>query len=387
MGLERYYDDILQPKQNSYIKGLRDVKGRIIYDNTAIIQPRKDGDNLYLNINLVLQGKIEKILDKQKENLKAAQILSVVMESKTGKIIAIASSNRYNPMQIRQKDISSLKMGHIQYTYEPGSVMKPITLAMLLKYKKVNIYEILNAHNGIFYFKKHFTIYDDEKFKWLNVIQAVIHSSNIVFAQLGLRLTSKEFRDGLLSFGFGQKTGIDLPYEYKGVIFLQKDLISEIHRASNSFGYAMQVNLIQLLQAYNTFNNDGILISPKIAYKYANNPIPTTKRVVLSPAIAQTILNILRKVVLEGTAKATNIKGLFIAGKTGTAKISENGQYIKGLYNSSFIGFANDKTHKYTIATLVIRPNPKRFFASQTAVVVFRDIVNTMIDMELLKPN
>jgi cell division protein FtsI (penicillin-binding protein 3) len=277
-------------------------------------------------------------------------------------------------------------MGHIQYTYEPGSVMKPITLAMLLQNKKVNIYEVLNAHNGVFYFKRHFTIYDDEKFKWINVIQAVIHSSNIVFAQLGLRLSSKEFRDGLLNFGFGQKTGIDLPYEYKGIIFSQRDLVSQIHRASNSFGYAMQVNLIQLLQAYNTFNNNGILISPKIAYRYGNNLISTTKRAVISPAIAQTILNILRKVVLEGTAKRANIPGLFIAGKTGTAKISKNGQYIKGLYNSSFIGFANDKTNKYTIATLVIKPDPKNFFASKTAVVVFRDIVNIMIDMGFLKP-
>ena len=386
MGLEKYYDQVLMPKQNGYIKGYRDVKNRIIYDNTAVIKPRIDGDNLYLNINLILQGKIENILDTLKPQMKAKEILTVVMQSDTGRIVAIATSNRYNPMHITKKDIPNLKISHIQYTYEPGSVMKPITLSLLLEHKKVNILEVLNAHNGVYHFKPRFTIYDDDPFNWLNVIQAMIHSSNIVFAQLGLRLTPKEFRDGLLNFGFYKKSGIDLPYEYKGVLFNQRGFLSEIHRASNSFGYAMQVNLIQLLKAYNSFNNNGIMITPRIANHYASTPIPTTTKQVISPATAQTVLNILRQVVLQGTARAANIKGLFIAGKTGTAKISKNGKYIKGLYNSSFIGFVNDKNHKYTIATLVIKPDEKRFFASQTAVVVFKNIVETMIEMNMLKP-
>jgi len=383
MGLERYYDSVLSPQQNGYIIGLRDVKNRIIYDNNAIIKPRIDGYNLRLNINFVLQGKIENILTKYKKELKAKEIITALMDTKTGKIISIASSNRYNPMHI--KNINYTKISHIQYTYEPGSVMKPITLAILLKHKKVNIYEVLNAHNGVFYFKPRFTIYDDERFKFLNIIQAVVHSSNIIFAQLGLRLTPSEFRQGLLNFGFYQKSGIDLPYEYRGVLFSIKGFQSEIHRASNAFGYAMQVNLIQLIKAYNVFNNEGIMITPKIAYQYGNTKIITHSKQVISASIAQTILNILRKVVLKGTAIATNIEGLYIAGKTGTAKISINGKYQKGLYNSSFIGFANDKSHKYTIGVLVVKPDKKRFFASQTAVVVFRKIVETMLDMNLLK--
>jgi len=388
MGLEKYYDEILMPQQNGYIEGYRDVKNRIIYDNSAVIKPRIDGENLYLNIDFTLQGKIENILDELKPTMKAQEIISVVMESKTGHIIAMASTNRYNPMHITKPDIPNLKISHIQYTYEPGSVMKPITLAMLLEHKKVNILEVLNAHNGVFRFKPKFTIRDDESFKWLNVIQAVIHSSNIVFAQLGLRLTPSEFRNGLLKFGFYQKSGIDLPYEYRGVLFSKKGFLSETHRASNSFGYAMQVNLIQLLKAYNSFNNNGIIITPKIANHYNNTSIQTNKKQVISPATAQTVLNILRKVVLKGTAKATNIPGLFIAGKTGTAKISKNGKYVKGLYNSSFIGFVNDNYHhKYTIATLVIKPDEKRYFASQTAVVIFKNIVEKMIEMNMLTPN
>jgi cell division protein FtsI (penicillin-binding protein 3) len=382
-GIERYYDEALQPKQNGIVKGYRDIKNRIIYDNKVIIRRKIDGDNVVLNVNSIFQRKIEKMLDIMKETLKAKEILTVVMESKTGKIIAIASSNRYNPNHIT--DVKNLKISHIQYNYEPGSVMKPITLSILLEHNKVNPLEVLNAHNGIWYFKRHFTIYDDERFKWLSVTQGVIHSSNIVFAQLGLRLTPSEFRNGLLQFGFSQKSGIDLPYEYKGLLFSLRDFKSEVHRASMAFGYGLQVNLIQLLKAYNSFNNYGIMVTPKIAYKYRNNIIQITKKQVISPAVSATILRILRKVVLYGTAKNAKVDGIFIAGKTGTAKINKKGKYIEGLYNSSFIGFANDKTHKYTIATLTIQPDEKHYFASQSSVVVFKNIVNIMLDMNMLK--
>ena len=386
VGLEKYYDEILRPKQNGILKGQRDVNNYIILDNSSIIKPRIDGDKLKLNINWILQGKIEKILDVSKEKLKAKEILVVIMQSKTGKIISIASSNRYNPNHITQKDLSYLRLSHIQYSYEPGSVMKPITLAILLSLHKTTPIEILNAHNGVWYFKPGFTIYDDERFKWLSVTQAVIHSSNIVFGQLGLRLSPSEFRNGLLKFGFGIKSGIDLPYEYKGVLFPLKGFQSEVHRVSNAFGYAIRVNLIQLLKAYNAFNNQGIIIIPKIGYSYNNTLIQTSQYQVISPSVAQKILNILRKVVLFGTGKNAKINGIFTAGKTGTARISQKGNYIKGLYNSSFIGFANDKTHKYTIAVLVRQPNIKNYFASQSAVLVFRDIVKTMIEMNFLHP-
>jgi len=382
-GIERYYDEALQPKQNGLIRGYRDVRNRIIYDNKVIIQRKIDGQNIILNINSVFQKKIENMLDSMKEKLKAQEILTVVMESKTGRIIAIATSNRYNPNHITS--VKNLKISHIQYNYEPGSVMKPITLSILLEHNKVNPLEVLNGHNGIWYFKRHFTIYDDEPFKWLSVTKAVVHSSNIVFAQLGLRLTPSEFRNGLLQFGISKKSGIDLPYEYKGKIFPIKDFRSEVHRASMAFGYGLQVNLIQLLKAYNMFNNYGIMVTPKIAYQYGNTIIQPIKKQVISPTIAQTVLGILRKVVLEGTAVSAKIDGIFTAGKTGTAKINKNGHYISGLYNSSFIGFANDKTHKYTIATLTIKPDKKHYFASQTSVAVFKNIVDIMLEMNLLK--
>ena len=388
IGIERYYEEILRPKQNGYIKGVRDVRNNIIYDSSTIVKPRIDGDNVKLNIDFILQKKIEKILDQFKEQLKAQQVMAVVMESNSGKIRAIATSNRYNPNHLSQKELVNLTIGFIQYTYEPGSVMKPIILANLLKLGKVSLFDKFNAYNGAYRFSRNFTIYDDEKFKELSVIDAVVHSSNIVFSQLGLKLTPSEFRDGLLSFGLGKKSGIDLPFEYRGFLFSTKELSNKIHRASNSFGYGLRVNLIQLLKAYNSFNNNGIMVTPKIAKSYGDREVVGEERVVLAPDIAKKVLNVLRRVVLEGTARRTNIDGLFIAGKTGTARISSEGGYNKEFYNSSFIGFVNDRyQHRYTIGVLVVKPDKKHYFASQSAVKVFKKIVETMVKMRKIIKN
>ena len=139
------------------------------------------------------------------------------------------------------------------------------------------------------------------------------------------------------------------------------------------------VNFIQLLKAYNVFNNNGIAITPKIA------DVKTTLKRVVSAKVANEMLRILRKVVLKGTAKKAYIKGIFTAGKTGTAHISIKNKYKK-IYNSSFFGFANDKSHKYTIGVSffdIKAPFPN-YFASQSAVPLFKKIVIIMHDEKLI---
>ena len=381
-GLEEYYDVLLQPKQNGLIKGYRDVYGNIIYDNFVYIKHAVNGNDMKLNINLVLQREIEKILDVQKQNFKADEVMAAVMDTKTGKILAIASSNRYNPNHITKKDIPNMKISFIRELYEPGSVMKPITFAILLKNNKVNPYEVLNAYNGKWKPKWRKTpIRDDEPFVWLSAENAIVYSSNIVISQLALRLNNKEFFDGLKIFGFGKYSGIDLPYELKGVIPDLNKLNFPIYKSTVAYGYGIMVNFIQLLKVYNVFNNEGIEISPKIA------DVRTDKKRVLSAKNARIMLNILRKVVLKGTGKAALIRGIWTAGKTGTSQVSTNGGYKERIYNASFFGFANDKIHKYTIGVTFLRIKAKwpNYFASSSAVPTFKKIVDIMIKNNLLK--
>ncbi|GAB6074842.1 peptidoglycan D,D-transpeptidase FtsI family protein [Nautilia lithotrophica] len=379
-GIEDYYDNILRPQKNGKIVGYRDVSGNIIYDKNSVIEYPINGKNIELNINLVLQRRIEKLLDEAKSLYQAKEVMAAVMDSKTGKILAIASSNRYNPSHITKKDIPNMKISAVRYLYEPGSVMKPITFAILLENKKVNPYEVLNGYNGKWKPKWRKTyIRDDDAFAWLSAENALVYSSNIVISQLALRLTPKEFYEGLKNFGFSKYSGIDLPYELKGVIRSLRELNYPIYKSTTAYGYGIMVNFVQLLKAYNAFNNNGIEVTPKIAN------VPTKSKRVISAKTANEMLRILRKIVLKGTAKNAYIEDIFTAGKTGTAHVSVNNKYEK-IYNSSFFGFANDKSRKYTIGVtfLDIKAPFPNYFASQSAVPLFKKIVIIMKDEKLI---
>ncbi|AZV47366.1 penicillin-binding protein 2 [Nautilia sp. PV-1] len=379
-GIEEYYDNILKPQRNGKIAGYRDVSGNIIYDKNSVVVYPVNGKNITLNINLILQKRIEKLLDEAKSLYQAKEVMAAVMDSRTGKILAIVSSNRFDPNHITKKDIPNMKISAVRYLYEPGSVMKPITFAILLEHGKVNPYEVLNAYNGKWKPKWRKTyIRDDDPFQWLSAENALVYSSNIVMSQLALRLTPSEFYNGLKSFGFSEYSGIDLPYELKGVIRSMKELQYPIYKSTTAYGYGIMVNFVQLLKAYNVFNNNGIEVTPKIA------DVKTTYKRVLKAKTANEMLRILRKIVLKGTAKNAYIDGIFTAGKTGTAHVSVHNKYEK-IYNSSFFGFADDNTHKYTIGVtfLDIKAPFPNYFASQSAVPLFKKIVIIMKDEKLI---
>ncbi|QCT93906.1 penicillin-binding protein 2 [Caminibacter mediatlanticus TB-2] len=381
-GLEEYYDDLLRAKENGIKKGYRDVFGNIIYDGNSIIKQPKNGDNLKLNINLLLQRKIEKLLDIQKVKFKAKEVIAAVMDSKTGKILAIATSNRYNPKNIKPNDIKNMKISAIRELFEPGSVMKPITFAILLENNLVNPYEIIKGYNGKWKPKWRKTpIRDDDPFDWLSAENVIVYSSNIGISQLALRLSNKQFLEGLHKFGFGKKSDIDLPYELAGKLRSLKLMNFPIYKSTTAYGYGILVNFVQILKAYNVFNNNGVAVTPRIA------STPTSSKQVISPKNAIIMLNILRKVVLKGTGKNAIIPGLFTAGKTGTAHVSIYKKGYQNIYNSSFFGFVNDKNHKYTIGVtfLDIKAKWPNYFASNSAVPTFKKIVDIMINENLLK--
>jgi len=381
-GLELYYNDVLSAKQDGYKIGYRDVYGNIIYDKSAKIKRPINGKDIKLNINLALQRKIEKFLSFQKQKFQAKEVLAAVMDSKSGKILAIASSNRYDPAHITPRDIPNMKISAVREVFEPGSVMKPITFAILLENNKVNPYEVLNAHNGRWKPEWRKTpIRDDEPFNWLSAEDAIVHSSNIVLSELSLRLTPDEFFNGLKKFGFASGTGIDLPYEVKGMIRSRRLLNYPIYKSTTAYGYGILVTFVQLLKAYNAFNNYGIEVTPRLAN------MPSESKRVMSAKNAEIMLKILRKVVLKGTGKAAIVDGIFTAGKTGTAHVSMGKKGYQQIYNSSFIGFANDKNHRYTIAVTFfdIKAKWPNYFASKSAVPTFRKIIDIMINENLLK--
>ncbi|MGA1940466.1 peptidoglycan D,D-transpeptidase FtsI family protein [Arcobacter sp. YIC-310] len=415
-GLERSYNKVLNESKDGILKGNRDVLSYISFDNNSIIRKRIDGATLKLNIPLKLQKNIELTIDRYKEKLNADEIIVSVVESKTGKVLSLASSNRFNPENIKQSDIPSLNVNAIEYQFEPGSILKPISIALVMDKGKIKKDELLFAYNtkgkpnkkGEYpkgkYKLGRYTIKDDHRFKkhYLTLDDIVIFSSNIGTLQYAQRLTGPEFYEGLKSFGITKETGIDLPYEREGIMpkvwqFAAGDKEGEdnVFKATVSYGQGMTSTFMQMIKAYTVFQNDGYMITPKIVDYLIHDgnkykPYKDQPQKVISKKTAREIERLLIKTVEEGTGRSAKIEGLTVGGKTGTAQIARRGRYLK-KYISSFFGFVNDGEKSYTIGVTVLNPNSTgRYwyyhYASWSAVPVFKEVTKNLIKLNYLTP-
>ena len=375
------YGTTLEPLLGYVDSGMNGRKGLEKYAHADL----SSGQEVTLTVDLALQQQIEAILDAGKVLYEADEILAAVMESTTGKIVAMASSNRYNPAHITQKEIPSLMPKFAAYSYEPGFVIAPLTLAIALDKEYVKPSSIFNTYEGRMQIGEHRFILDDEKCDTLSATDIIVHASNIGISQIAWRLTGKEFKEGLQKFGLGRYSGIALPGDYPGSIKPLSLLNQKLHRANSAYGYGMRATFTQLLKAYSVFNNEGISVTPQLLEFPKNKKAFGT--LVTSEKTANQIHEMLLENVERGIAKNATYDGLEIGGETGTAHIAKHGRYVRE-YHSSFYGFANDnEAHRYTIGVLVIRAKAKyAYFASQSAVPVFRKIVDAIVENGYLKP-
>jgi len=381
-GLEAKFDFDLKSKQDGYSKGLRDVRGNIILNNLSDTKAKVNGSSVKLNIPVELQIRIEKMCDNMKVALEAKQVMIAIMDSHSGDMIVMATSNRFLPKKIKRSDYPSLRNSMTEYSFEPGSVMKVITFSLLLDKGLINPYELVNGHNGRFRIGRKI-VKDEHKFKWLSAEDVIVYSSNVGISQLAQKLSGTEFYNGLLRFGFKKKSTYDLYSEQLGSIPNKRQLNNQLYKATCAYGYSIKVNLMQLIRAYSAFTNNGKIVYPKIVAEFIDiygrhidNILDEPIKVIKS-STATRMKKILIKTVERGTGKKAITQGLIIGGKTGTAHIVEKGKYVE-KYNTSFIGFAQGKHRTYTIGVLVIKPELSQF-ASQTAVPVFKKAVDIML--------
>ena len=394
-GLERNYEKYITAKKDGYFKGKRDVSSRIIHDKNSIKEKRIDGMDLHLNIPLALQRRVELMLDGMKTNLDADEIIVGVMESETGKVLSLASSERYDPSHITQKDIPALNPKFSEYPYEAGSVLKPLSISVAMDKGLVTPDKWFNTQGGYLMIGKRHKISDDDKFDSLTVTDIVVHSSNVGTSLISWMLTGQEFREGLLKFGLAKKTGIDLSRDLPGSLKPISKLNHKLHRANTSYGYGLTVTFAQLFKAYAAFNNGGTIVTPRIVNylknvngdHYTLDPKIGDSRAITKKT-SENIHKILLEVVKRGTGVGAQYPGLEIGGKTGTAHMVKGRRYVRE-YHSSFYGFANDKFgHKYTIGVLVIRAKKRyAYFASKSAVPTFKKIVQLLVERGKLIPD
>ena len=381
-GIEKYQNEKLEPIQDGIVQGKRDIGFNIVYDKTTFAQERKDGADVYLSINLRLQKKIEALLDEFNEKYQAQEVVAGIMDPEDGRILALATTNRFDPKNIQSNDFLNASVS--EKSFEPGSTIKPLVFSILYEKKLINPLAPIDLNKGYYQLGK-YTIKDDTFPAKNSIVQDVlIRSSNVGMVKLTKKLSGQEFFDGLRAFGLAQPSGIDLPYEKKGVIPSPKKLSGEIYKASASYGYGLSTTFIQLLRAYGVFCNDGILITPHLTTKIidANGEMkevePERKRAI-SAVTARKIQEILIKIVEEGTGKRAKVEGLIVGGKTGTARIVKKGGGYDNLYNGSFFGFVKSNTKSYVIGVVAFGSKGKEdYYGSQTAAPIFGGIVRAM---------
>lgn len=389
-GSERGANNYLQAKQDGKSWGYRDIGFTVIQNKYSMQENKKDGFDITLTIPLRLQKKLEKLVDTQNQKLQAKEIIVGIMDSQNGKVLAIASSRRFDPKNIRKEDYSSLNISPTETSFEPGSIIKPIIYAILLQKNLIKSDEVIDLNNGVYRIGRH-TIRDDHPLKSATPPQILIKSSNVGMIKLTQELSSQDFLSSLEAYGFGSPTGIDLPQEASGVL---PDItkLKGSYKASASYGYGFRATFIQILRAYASFSNGGLLVTPR-TIEYLSNQngerfklkTPTPTRII-SESTAFEIQKILQDITTQGTGKKAYVPDIKMGGKTGTARIFIDGKYTK-RYNSSFFGFASDDKRSYTIGVVVFDPNVQEgYYGSQTAAPIFKEVVELLIKEKYLKP-
>ncbi|MCI8444871.1 MAG: stage V sporulation protein D [Bacilli bacterium] len=345
-GLELMYDQYLTGEYGA-IKYFSDAKGNKLELNEVYEKPQ-DGMNMTLTINYDIQSSLERELDNAMLKYNPDQALGIVMDPKSGEILAMSSRPNFSPSNYQDYTIEEINRNlPIWMTYEPGSTFKIITLATALEEKLVDLNKdkftdggSIRVENAKIKCWKHGG-HGEQTF-----LQVVENSCNPGFVVLGQRIGKEKLFQYIHNFGFGTKTGIDLNGEGSGILF-PLDKVGPVELATTSFGQGVSVTPIQQITAVSAAINGGYLYQPYIV-KSLNEPetngvIKETKkkvvRKVISSKTSEQVRMTLESVVTNGTGRPAFIDGYRVGGKTGTAQKVKDGRYMVGNYITSFIGF------------------------------------------------
>ena len=380
--LEAYYD--------KYLKGapgwalfLRDARQKKLDLWEKMVVP-KDGYNLVLTIDEVIQYIAERELDKAFKTYHAKGASIVVMDPRTGAILALANRPTFDLNEYSRVAKDTLRNRAICDLFEPGSVFKIVTASAALEEKKVNEETRFFCENGAYRVGPHI-LHDHQPHGWLTFRQVIEESSNIGTTKVAQILGADTVYKYVKLFGFGSKLGVDLPGEISGMIkeprFWSKTSIGAV-----PIGQEVGVTALQLVTAISVIANGGKLMKPYIVEevrdKYGESIkkySPVVLRQAISTDTALRIKKILTGVVEEGTGKMAKLDDITSAGKTGTAqKLEANGAYSHGKFVASFIGFAPAEEPVIAIVVTVDEPHPY-YFGGVVAAPVFKKVVSDTI--------
>lgn len=343
---------------------IKDRLGRIVEDIGAIREPH-DGKNLTLSIDRKIQyiafSQLKEMVDKTKA--KAGGV--VVLDVKTGEVLALANLPTYNPNDRSVLTGAQLRNRVMTDTFEPGSTLKPFTIALALETKRVTPNTVFQTSPGKMTIGTA-TIGDSHAHGPLTVAQIIQKSSNIGTAKIALQMPAQEMWETFTTVGFGQQPKFGFPGAVAGRVRPYKSW-RPIEQATMSYGHGISVSLIQLARSYMIFARDGEMI-PLTFQKSLEAPVAQR---VISAQTARQMRAMLETVVSpEGTAPKAQVPGYRVGGKTGTAYKLVGGKYVR-KYVASFVGFAPASNPRIIIAVMVDEPSNGQHFGGDVAAPVF----------------
>lgn len=409
VGLEKYYDSTLNGvdgREYGYLNSDNAIEKTVI--------PAENGKNLYCsidaNVQTIVENKIKEFADTYKNNARtgdgAEEIAVVMMNPNTGEIIAMAdyptfdSNDPRNLSSYDQTDdmsddgkmdlLNKLWQNYcVTATYEPGSVQKPFTVAAGL--------ETGTLTTDMTFFCDGYEMFGNEKVRCVNrdghgletIEAALMDSCNDALMQMSYKIGAENFLDYQAVFGFGQKTGIDLPGEANTASLMYTlDNIKPVDLATNSFGQNYNCTMIQMVSAFSSLINGGNYYKPHVVIKITDdsgntveNIEPTLLKKTVSQNTSDTLRNYLYNVVTNGTAKTAKVDGYSMGGKTGTAQMYDDETHLrkKGAYLVSFMGFVPYDDPQLVIYTVINQPNVEDEAHSSYAQNITREILKEVL--------
>ena len=389
-GIEASMEDYLEG-QAGYEVIERDRKGREIRAlRTENIGPR-DGFNVVLTVDQVIQHIAEQELEKAMVEFKPQAGVVIVSRPKTGEILAMSSRPTFDPTSLDATSADARRNRCISDVAEPGSTFKIVVCSGALNEGLVTLDDRFDCENGAFLYAGRI-LHDAHPFGVLRVEEILFHSSNIGAAKVGLRMGPARLSDYIHRYGFGHKTDIALPGEVSGIAHpLSRWNSLSITRIP--MGHEIAVTPLQMLMALNTIANNGVRMKPMIVKSVLDQdgtpvcqyqPQPVGR--VITPRASAMMTTALRKVVSpEGTAPKAALEGFDVAGKTGTAQKVENGQYVRKYY-SSFIGYFPASDPEISILVSLDDPVGGAYYGGSVAGPVFRAVAEKVAEYLGLEP-
>ncbi len=335
------------------------------------------GKNVVLTLDEKIQYFAEKGLAEAVEKWHAAGGVVVVQNPNTGEILAMASRPTFDPNQFSKSPPAALENRGVAWVYEPGSTFKLVTLSAVLEERLARPEEIIDCQMGSIVLAGH-VIHDHKRFGALTVEDVLVNSSDVGAIKLGMRLGEQRLYKYIRSFGFGEKTGVELPGEEHGLL-KSPTYWSGLSIGEMSMGQEVGVTAVQLSSAYSAVANGGVLFEPRIVRDLflgqAHDPMPPVPgHRVISERTANLMKEFLTAVVQRGTGKPAQLAGYTSAGKTGTAqKIDPSRAYSHSHYVASFVGFA--PVGKPAVTILVVIDTPVgAIYGTEVAAPVFKSV-------------